>query len=308
MDDLARLFGEVRRVADHAVVEAGADGEQHVAVVHRHVGFEGAVHAGHAQVLAVAEGVAAQAHQGVGDRVAEQSRELGDLRGRVRQHDAAAGVDHRALGLEQQLHRLLDLPRVALDHRVVRAHRDLFRILELAAMHRHVLRDVDQHRAGAAGAGEVEGLLHRHRDVAHVLDEEVVLHARAGDTDGVDLLEGVLADGSRGHLAGDDHHRDRVAVGGGDAGDGVGGARAGGHHGDADLLGAAREAVGGVYRRLLVAHQHVADLVLLEERVVEEEDRAARVTEDILDLFFLQAPDYNFGSGQHHRELALLGF
>ena len=48
------------------------------------------------------------------------------------------------------------------------------------------------------------------------------------------------------------------------------------------------------------------DLVLLEQRVVQEEDRAAGVTEDILDLFFLKAPDYNFGSGQHHRELARL--
>jgi hypothetical protein len=70
----------------------------------------------------------------------------------------------------------------------------------------------------------------------------------------------------------------------------------------------ARETVGGVHGGLLVAYQHVADRFLLEERVVDEEDRAARVAEDILDLFFLQAPDYNFGSGQHHRELALLGF
>ena len=40
--------GEVRGVADHAVVEARAHGEQHVAVLHRHVGFHGAVHAEHA--------------------------------------------------------------------------------------------------------------------------------------------------------------------------------------------------------------------------------------------------------------------
>ena len=44
--------GEVLRVADHAVVEARADGEQHVAVLHRHVRFVGAVHAEHAEELA----------------------------------------------------------------------------------------------------------------------------------------------------------------------------------------------------------------------------------------------------------------
>jgi hypothetical protein len=106
---LRGIFGEVRRVADHAVVEARADGEQHVAVLHRHVGFEGAVHAGHAEELPVARRVGAQAHQGVGDRKAEEARELGQLLGRVGQDHAAAGVDHRALGFEQQLHRLLDL-------------------------------------------------------------------------------------------------------------------------------------------------------------------------------------------------------
>ena len=51
---LRSLGDEVLRVADHAVVEARADGEQHVAVLHRHVGFVGAVHAQHAEELRVA--------------------------------------------------------------------------------------------------------------------------------------------------------------------------------------------------------------------------------------------------------------
>ena len=45
VDDLAVGAEEVLRIADHAVVEARADGEQHVAVLHRHVGLERAVHA-----------------------------------------------------------------------------------------------------------------------------------------------------------------------------------------------------------------------------------------------------------------------
>ena len=66
VDDLARVLREVRRVADHAVVEARADREQHVAVLHRHVGFVGAVHAEHAEELRVGRRVGAQAHQRVG--------------------------------------------------------------------------------------------------------------------------------------------------------------------------------------------------------------------------------------------------
>ena len=58
VDDLALDRREVLRVADDAVVEAGADGEQDVAVLHRHVRFVGAVHAEHAEELRVARRIA----------------------------------------------------------------------------------------------------------------------------------------------------------------------------------------------------------------------------------------------------------
>ena len=49
VDDLAVGAEEVLRVADHAVVEARAHGDQHVAFLHRHVGLVRAVHARHAR-------------------------------------------------------------------------------------------------------------------------------------------------------------------------------------------------------------------------------------------------------------------
>ncbi len=60
-------------------------------------------------------------------------------------------------------------------------------------------------------------------------------------------------------------------------------ARPGGDEHDADAAGAARIALGGMHRRLLVAHQHVAQPRLLVERVVERQRRAARVAEDGVD-------------------------
>ena len=53
-------------------------------------------------------------------------------------------------------------------------------------------------------------------------------------------------------------------------------------------------------RALLVAHQDVLDLVLLEELVVDVEDRAARIAEDVLDALFLQAADDDFCTRQLH--------
>jgi hypothetical protein len=66
------------------------------------------------------------------------------------------------------------------------------------------------------------------------------------------------------------------------------------------LLGRARITVGGMHRALLVAHQHVANLVLLEQFVVNEQNGTAGIAENVFDLFFLQAPDYNFRTRQNH--------
>jgi hypothetical protein len=51
---------------------------------------------------------------------------------------------------------------------------------------------------------------------------------------------------------------------------------------------------------LLVTDQDVLDLILLEELIVDVQNGPAGVTEHTLDLFFLQAPDYNFRTGDHH--------
>jgi len=51
---------------------------------------------------------------------------------------------------------------------------------------------------------------------------------------------------------------------------------------------------------LLVANQDVLDLVLLEELVVNIEDRAAGIAEDVLDALFLKTADGDFRTGELH--------
>ena len=90
-------------------------------------------------------GIAAQAHQRVGAREAEQVDQLRQLGRRVAEDHAAAGVDHRAAWPPAAAARaFLIWPRVALAHRVVRAHRDRRRDSRTRACAlRDVLRDVD---------------------------------------------------------------------------------------------------------------------------------------------------------------------
>ena len=125
-------------------------------------------------------------------------------------------------------------------------------------------------------------------EIVRVLDQIVVLGARAGDAGGVALLEGVVADQVRRHLAGDADQRNAVHQRVGEPGDGVGHAGARGHQHDADLAGRAGVAFGRVHRAAFLADEDVEDVVLAEQRVVNGQDRAARIAEDPGDALILE--------------------
>ena len=288
------------RIADHPVVEARADGEQHVAVLHRHVRFVRSVHAGQAGELRIGSRQPAQSHQSVRARIAELADETRELRRRIVQDDAAARIDHRPLRIEQELNGLLDLPRVAFRDGVVRTERDRLRIIEFRRRLRHIFGDVDEDRSRSSRRGEIKRLLERDGEVLHILHEKVVLDARARDADRVAFLERILTDRVRRDLSGNDDERDRIHVRGRNSGHRVRHPRTRRHQRDADLVRRARIPVGSVDRALFVTHQHMLDLVLLEELVVDVEDRAARVAEDVLDAFLLQATDDDFCPSELH--------
>ncbi len=298
MDDLGAR-AELLGVVGDPVVQARAGGQNHVGVVHRHVGFVGAVHTEHAEELLVGARIGAQPHQRVGDRIVELAGHRGERLAGVPLNHAAAGVDHRALGLEQLVHRLANLPGVPPGDRHVGAHLDLLRVLVREGLvgRRVVLGNIDQNRAGTAGAGDVEGLFDHLRDLTGVANHEAVLHDRPRQTDHVGLLEGVVADPVGAHLAGQHHHGNGVHEGGGNAGDGIGRAGAGGHQHHAGLAGGAGIAVRGMRGGLLVAHQNVIDFVLLEQRVIDVQYRAPGIPEDVLHSLVLQSADHHFRAG-----------
>ena len=92
-----------------------------------------------------------------------------------------------------------------------------------------------------------------------------------------------------------------IHVGRGDAGHRIGGAGAGSDQRHAHFAGGTRIGIGGMHRRLLMAHQDMLKCILLENRIVDVEHRAARVAENELDVFLLQAADDDFSAGQFHK-------
>ena len=297
--DLGRARREGVDPAGDAVVEAGADADHQIAVVHRPVGFPGAVHAEHAEPLRIGGRDGAEPHQGRGDREAGRLDQLAQQRAGLRTgvDDAAAGVEQRALGAPHQLDRLGDPLGIALEPGLVALMLERGRLRIGALGELDVLRDVDHHRTRPAARGDVERLVQHARQVLDALHQVVVLGAGPGDADGVALLEGIVADQVGRHLAGDDDDRDRIAQRVGQAGDRIGGAGTGGDQHAAHLAGRARIALGGMDRALLVADQDVLDHLLLEDGVIDRQHRAARIAEHVLHALIGEGRDHHFGAG-----------
>ena len=265
----------------------------------RQVRRVGPVHAEHAERQFVRAGEAAETHQRAGHRDAGGLREFQHFRRRIRADDAPADQQHRTGGLGEHLGGAVDLLGVALVGRVVAAQLDLFAPVRLGLVAEHVLGQVDQDGTRAARGRDVEGLLDGLGEVLDILDQIAVLDARPGDADDVGLLEGVVADQLRRHLAGEDHERDRVHVRRGDPGDGVGRAGAGGDQRHSRPSRGAGVAVGRVHAPLLVADEEVLQRAG-EEHVVDAEDHAARVPEQMGDVFADQALDEDLGAAFLH--------
>jgi hypothetical protein len=118
----------------------------------------------------------------------------------------------------------------------------------------------------------------------------------AGDAHRVGFLKGVGADQAGRHLSGDDDHRDGVEQGVGDAGDRIGGTRAGGDEHHARLAGRASITLGRVGCGLFMPNKNMADLRLLEQRIVDRQHRAAGIAEHDLDAEVGQRLDEDIGS------------
>ncbi len=261
--------------AGHPIVEPGTQRDQQVGLLQRGDRRDGAVHAGHSQVLAVGIRERATGHQGGDQWDAGQLGQPQQLRGRAGLEHSTTNVEHRSLSAGDQLRGLPDLLAVRLDDRPVTGQVQGRRPVEPGWVLQHVFRDVDQHRAGTSGVREVKRLRNGLRDLIGVLDQKVVFGDRQGDPGDVGLLKGIGADRGEGHLAGDRDQRHRVQEGIRDRRDQVRRTGSRGCHADTYPAGDLGVALGGVTGALLVADQYVPDPDGVIERVVCGQNRAA---------------------------------
>ncbi len=125
-----------------------------------------------------------------------------------------------------------------------------------------------------------------------------------GDASDISLLKGIGADQLTAHLTCNTNDRGRVQHRRRDAGHHVGGSGAGGGHGYTSPPARARIAIRHVSGALLMAHQYVMDLAVLEG-IVSRQNGAARVSEDVCHAFVLQTFPKNLRSSLHHGSMVL---
>jgi hypothetical protein len=296
--DLLRPRREGIDAPRHAVVEAGAEADHHVAIVHRVVGFVGAVHAEHAEPFVARSRIGSQAHQRRCHREACQLDQFAQMLARRRAgiDDAAAGIEDRLLGRGHQRHGLTDRINVRLERRLVGAVGDAGGLDVEALLELDVLRDVDHHRTGTARGRDLESLVQDARQVGDVLHQPVMLGARPGDADGIAFLERVGADQMGRDLTRENHDRDRVEQRIGKPGHRIGGAGARGHQRNAAFAGRTGITLGGMHGALLVTDQNVDEIVGGEQRIVNRQYRAAGIAENVLNTVVLERLDHHFGA------------
>jgi hypothetical protein len=211
--------------------------------------------------------------------------------------DAAACVEDRALCLGHEFDGRPDPVHVALDGRAV----GLVLVVEGArvgaALELNVLRQIDHHGSRPAVGRHIERLVQDARQVLDRFDEIIVLRAVAGDADRIAFLEGVGPDEVGRHLTRDADDRDRIHHRVGKTGHGIRCTGTRGHQNHADLAGGTGIALRRMHGALLVAHEDVLDLILVEDRIVNGKNGPTGITEDMLDSLVLQSTDHHFGSG-----------
>ena len=288
---------------DHGPVSgSGAHHNEQVAFGQRLVGAVVAVGAHHAQIEGVVGGQDRDAHHGLDHGDVAPLGQRHQLVPGVGQPHAAAGQNQGLTGLGNGVHHALDLQVVAPHTGLVASNghflhgSELFQCLVL-----NVNGNVDKHRAGTAGGGDVEGLRHHPGQRFRVLDQIAVFDEGGDGAGDIHLLENIPAQQVAGHLPGDGHHGDGVHVGGGDAGDEVGRPRAGGDHTHAHFAadpGIARGHVAGI---LLGTHQGIADFRRGGQHIHDGADGRAGVAKDMLYLLQFQAfyKGLRSGHGKH---------
>ena len=146
--------------------------------------------------------------------------------------------------------------------RLVAADIDGLRILSTSQLGHYILWKVDENRAWASGACDIEGFLDDTSKILTVADGNTVFCDASGDSDNINLLERIVSDEVTGNLSGKAYKRNTVIVGSCKTCNKVGSSGTAGNETYANLSGSSGIGICFVYKGLLVTRQDDVNAVL----------------------------------------------
>ena len=272
------------------VIEPRADADHHIAIMHGHIGFIGTMHPQHAHPLRISRRISAQPHQGRCDRKTCQPHEF-------TQHSRGfmAGIDHpaariknRLFCLRHQRNRRTDFLDIALHARTIRLVLVILRALVVSECELHILRNIDNHRPRTAIRRDIERLVQNPRQIFHRPHQIIMLRAVSRNAHRIAFLKRIRPDQMRRHLPGNANQRDGIKHRIGQPRHGIGRPRTRCHKHTANLAGRPRIPFSSMHSTLLVPHQNVLHLVLLEHCVINRQNSPAGIAENMFDALILQ--------------------
>ena len=292
-------------IAGHAIVEAHAEGQQQVGLLNRLIHPGLAVHAHHAEIQRMRRRECAQAEQRERHRNSGAFCKVANLAHGPRNNDAVPGENYRPLGVLDQVQRLLVFFRLRGQVGTISRQLRLGRFpVKLARRLLCIFRDIHEHRPGPPGTRHVKSFADGTGDFTRVRHKIVMLGDWKRDAGDIRFLERVGADQLAPDLSGNAHDGRGIEHGRRDASDHVRSAGTGGRNRNAYVSADARVSVSHVSCALLVTHQYVMDLAVLQS-VIGGKDRATRISEDMLHAFALETFPDDLCSG-FHRQLPIL--
>ena len=294
-----RPGGESLDISRHPIIKPRPHGQYEIAVGDRHIGVPGTMHPQHPQTEWRIAGKGAQSKQGGRDRGIDLLRKLDQLFGGPRVDHSPPGIDDRPFRFYNRLGRLEDLPLMAIVGRIVAANMDIVRVIEVGLGEDHILGHIHQNRPGTTRRRDMECLLDGYRQILDIFDQVIMLGAGPRDPNDIGFLEGVISNHGGGNLSGNDHHRDRIHIGGCHSGHHIGRPWTGGHQTHPHFSAGPGIAIGRVGGRLLVPNQYMLQRGI-EKHVIDGENDAPGESKDGLHPFPEQALDDDSCTRQFH--------
>ena len=279
-----RFRGERLNLAGDTIVEPGADRNQYVAMVDRHVGVPCSVHPQHPHRERIVGRESPQALKSGRHRAGHFAGKSREFRRSPREHHATAHVEHRTFCSVDHLRGLLQLLLMSFNNGIVAPHLDSGGIIERCCMRHDVLRQIHKHGSRSPGGRNVERFFDCLRKFRHIAHKIVVFGDRKGDADNVGLLECIIPDQAQWHLSGEDHEWQRIHVCIGDSRHGVRGPGTGRHKDHPRLACHPRISLRCMSRTLLMPCEDVLDSGEVAQHIVHADRCSSGIPEEHLDF------------------------